>query len=66
MVKSKETTKMTDDLDMIKTKMNDLNSTFNSLEIDEIKLEEIMSQKKSELSDLMGPVLNRYKLELQG
>ena len=47
--------------------MNDLNSTFNSLEIDDIKHDEIMSQKKSkELSDLMGPVLEQYMFELQG
>jgi len=39
---------------------------FNSLEIDDIKLEEIMSQKKSkELSDFLGPVLKQYKFELQ-
>jgi len=57
----------TDELDTIKAKMNDLNSTFNSLEIDVIKLEEIMSQKKSkQLNDLMGPVLEQYKFELQG
>ncbi len=65
--KSKEATKITNDLDTIKIKINDLNSTFNSLEIDDIKIEEIMSQKKSkELSDLMGPVLEQYKFELQG
>jgi len=65
--KSKEATKITDELDTIKAKINDLNSTFNSLEIDDIKLEEIMSQKKSkELNDLMGPVLEQYKFELQG
>ncbi len=40
---------------------------FNSLEIDDNKIEEIMSQMKSkELSDLMRPVLEKYKLELQG
>jgi len=65
--KSNEATKITDDLDNIKAKMNDLNSTFNSLEFDDMKLEEIMSQKKSkELSDMMGPVLKQYKFELQG
>jgi len=65
--KSKEATKITNDLDTIKIKINDLNSTFNSLEIDDIKIEEIMSQKKSkELSDVMGPVLEQYKFELQG
>jgi len=66
-VKSKESSKITDELETIKAKINDLNSTFNSLEIDDIKLEEIMSQKKSkELSDLMGPVLEKYKFELHG
>jgi len=65
--KSKETTQITDDIDTIKSKMNELNSTFNSLEIDDIKLKEIMSKKKSkELSELMGPVLKQYKFELQG
>ena len=65
--KSKEASKITDELATIKTKINDLNSMFNSLEIDGIKLEEIMSQKKSkEISDLMGPVLEQYKFELHG
>jgi len=66
-VKSREASKITDELDTIKSKMNDLNSMFNSLEIDDIKHEEIMSQKQSkELNDLMGPVLKQYKFELQG
>ncbi len=66
-VKSKEATNITQDLGTIKAKMIELNSMFNSLEIDDIKLDEIMSKKKSnELSDLMGPVLKQYKLELQG
>jgi len=67
MDKSKEASKITDELATIKTKINDLNSMFNSLEIDDNKIEEIMSQKKSKgLSDLMRPVLEKYKLELQG
>jgi len=65
--KSKETTKINKVLETIKPKLNELNSMFNSLEIDDIKHEEIMSKKKSkELGDLMGPVLKKYKLELQG
>jgi len=65
--KSMKASIITDELATIETKMNDLNSMFNSLEIDDIKLEEIMSKKKSkELNDLMGPVLKQYKLELQG
>jgi len=65
--KSKEATKTTVELDNIKAKINNLNSTFSSLEIDDIKLDEIMSQKKSkEVSDLMGLALNQYKFELQG
>jgi len=65
--KSKEATNITNDLDTIKSKMKDLNSMFNSLEIDDIKHEEIMSQKQSkELSKFMGPVLKQYKFELQG
>ncbi len=40
---------------------------FNSLEIDDIKLEEMMSKTKSkELGDLLGSVLEQYKFELQG
>jgi len=66
LVKSKEATKIKD-LATIKAKMNELNSMFNSLEIDDIKLEEIMSKKKSkELNELMGPVLKQCKYELQG
>jgi len=65
--KSKEATKIIDDIDTIKSKMNDLNSTFNSLEIDDKKLEEIMSKKKSKaLNELMVPVLKQYKFELHG
>jgi len=65
--KSKEATKITVDIDTIETKINDLNSTFNSLEIDDIKLEEMMSKTKSkELGDLLGSVLEQYKFELQG
>ena len=45
--KSKEASGSTNDLDTIKAKMNELNSTFNSLQIDDIKLEEIMSKKKN-------------------
>ncbi len=64
--KSKEATKIKD-LATIKAKMNELNSMSNSLEIDDIKHEEIMSQKKSkELNELMGPVLKQCKYELQG
>jgi len=67
MAKSKETTKLTQDLSTIKAKLDELNSMFNSLEIDDIKLDEIMSKKKSkELSDLMAPVLRQIKFELQG
>jgi len=65
--KSNEETKITDVLDTTKAKINDLNSMFNSLEIDDIKLEEIMSQKKSkEIKDLVRPALNQYMFELQG
>jgi len=65
--KSKETTKITEVLETIKPKMNDLNSMFNSLEIDDIKLKEIISKKQlKELSDLMGPGLKKYKFDLQG
>ncbi len=67
MAKSKVLAKITDELDTIKAKINDLNSTFNSLEIDDIKLEEIMSQKQSrEISEMMEPALEQYKFDLQG
>jgi len=56
--KSKEASKITDELDMIKTKINGLNSTFDSLEVDDIRIEEI--------NDLVEPALKRYKFELQG
>jgi len=66
LAKSKEATKIKD-LATIKAKMSDLNAMFNSLEIDDKKLEEIMSKKKSnELNDLMAPVLRQIKFELQG
>jgi len=65
--KSKEATTITQDLEEIKAKMNELNSMFNSLEIDDINLKEIITKKKSkELSELMEPVLKQYKFELQG
>jgi len=65
--KSKKTTKVTEVLETIKSKMKELNSMFNSLEIDDKKLEEIMSKKKSnELNELMAPVLRQIKFELQG
>ncbi len=64
--KSKETSGITNDLDTIKAKMNELNSMFNSSEIDEIKFKEIMTKKKAkELRDLMRPFLKQYKFELQ-
>ncbi len=65
--KSKETTKITVELETIKVKINELNSTLNSSEIYDIKLKEMMSKKKSkELGDLLGPVLKKYKFEIQG
>jgi len=65
--KSNEALETTNVLETIKAKMNDLHSTFNSLQIDDSKLEEIMSQKQSkELSKLMGLVLKRCKFEVQG
>ncbi len=67
MAKSKEATQITQDLSTIRAKLNELNSMFNSLEIDDKKLEEIMSKKKSnELNDLMQPVWKQCKYDLQG
>jgi len=66
MARSKEATNIMQDLEAIKSKMKELNLMFNSLEIDDKKLEEIMSKKKSkELSELMVPVLRQIKFELQ-
>jgi hypothetical protein len=51
----------------IKTKKNILNSTFDTLEIDGLKHDEILSQRKSkEVSEMLEPVLKNYKMELQG
>jgi len=67
MANSKEATQITQDLSTIRAKLNELNSMFNSLEIDDKKLEEIMSKKKSnELKDLMEPVWKQCKYDLQG
>jgi hypothetical protein len=64
---SKKATKIKDSINAIKTKMNILNQTFDTLDMDELKHEEILSQRKSkEVSDLLEPVLKYYKMELQG
>ena len=64
---SKKATKVTESIDSIKAKLTQLNSMFDCLEMDDLKHEEIMSQKESkEVGELIEPVLEKYKLELQG
>ena len=67
MENSTKATKIKDGTNTIKTKKNILNSTFDTLEIDELKHDEILSQRKSkEVSEMLEPVLKNYKMELQG
>jgi len=50
-----------------KAKLGQLNSIFESLAIDNIKMEEIMNQKRSkELGELLKQVTRQYKTELLG
>jgi len=50
-----------------KTRLNQLNSIFESLAFENIKMEEIMSQKKSkELAELLKQVMRQNKRELLG
>jgi len=59
--------KMTEEIDECKSKIEKLNLMFNSFEIDNGKLEEIMHQKMSkELEELMKPISQEYKLEILG
>ena len=54
-------------MDAIKTKLDNLNSMFGWLEMDDSRLDEIMSRKLSnEVSELLEPALKEYKAELQG
>jgi len=65
--KARRETKTTADIDRIRTKLTHLNNMFDSSVIDDIKLEEIMSQKQSrEISEMMEPALEQYKFDLQG
>ena len=67
MAKAKKATRNTKNIDEIKAKLTTVNSTFNSLEMDDTKLEEIMTQKISkEVGELIEPVLEQFKMELQG
>ena len=46
---------------IIKTKLSQLNAAFDSLEMDDLKHEEIMSQTQSnEVSEIMEPVLEKF------
>lgn len=67
MSKSKKATKTIETIDSIKAKLDHLHSMFGSIKMDDLKLEEILSKKRSkEVSELLEPVLEKYKLELQG
>ncbi len=67
MSKSKKATKTIETIDSIKAKLDHLHSMFGSIEMDDLKLEQILSKKRSkEVSELLEPVLEKYKLELQG
>ena len=47
-------------LDEIKLKLAELNSVFGSLEIDDVKLGEIMAQRRAkEIDELVQPVVER-------
>ena len=67
MAKAKKATRNTKNIDEIKAKLTTVNSMFNSLEMSDTKHEEIMTQKRSkEIGELIRPVLEQFKLELQG
>ena len=66
MSNSKKTTKVTKSFESIKTKLNQLNSMFDSLEMDDTKINEILSHKQSKVGELLEPVLEKYKSELRG
>ena len=67
MAKAKKATRNTQIMNEIETKLAKVNLAFNSLEMDDIKHEEIMTQKRSkEVGELIEPVLEQFKLELQG
>ncbi len=62
----KKATETTDSIDAIKTELNDLNSAFDSQEMDDVKFEKIPQRKAKEINELIKPVLNQFKLDLQG
>jgi len=65
--KSKKAANTTESIDSIKTKLNQLNSMFESLAMDDLMHEEIVLQKRSkEVGELIKPVVDKYKFDLQG
>ena len=55
-------TKTTDCIDDCKAELEELNGMFNTFEIDNSKLEEMFSLKRTnELQELMGPLVEDYK-----
>jgi hypothetical protein len=67
LAKSKLRSKFSERVGDCKNKLADLNSMFNTFEIDDKKLEELLSQKESkELQEMMGPLKEDCQLELLG
>ena len=67
MENSKLTMKTIDKIDVLKNKLSHLNSMFDSLEMDDIMHNEIVSQAQSkDIGELLKQVLEQYKFELQG
>ena len=60
-------TKVSESIDECKAKLDQLNSMFASFEVDNSKLQEIMSQKMAkELEEMMKPISKAYTLEVLG
>jgi len=65
--KLKTKTNVEKNTEEIKNQISCLNIMFDSLEIDDKKLKEIMSKKEcSKVQKIIEPLLDRYKFELQG
>ena len=65
LAKVKTVLKSKDTFEGIKTRLNELNAMFDSLEMDDEKHKEIMWQKKSdEIEKMIEPLLGEFKLEL--
>ena len=59
-------TKLAENIDEIKTKLNSLNGMFDSLEIGDHNLKEIFSHRESiEVEEVIVQLLTEYKHELK-